>query len=69
MMYGSITWSICSKANLARVLRLQKVNKCSLTYKRINGEVGSNIFEALKLNSQKHARNTRHANLNLICPN
>ena len=100
MMYGSITWSICSKANQTRVLQLQKraarvildssrlspsvelfnklgwlpfyeeikVNKCSLTYKRVNGEVPSYIFEALKLNSQMHARNTRHANLNLICP-
>ena len=32
-----------------------KVNKCSLTYKRINGEVPSYIFEALRINSQMHA--------------
>lgn len=100
MLYGSTTWTSCSKENLLKVLRLEKraariildaertapsvglfnslkwvpfyaesyVNRCALTYKRLNGNTPQYINDILIRNSDTHNRQTRFCNLNLMCP-
>lgn len=44
------------------------VNRCALTYKRLNGNTPQYINDILIRNSDTHNRQTRFCNLNLMCP-
>ena len=44
------------------------VNRCTLTYKRLNGNTPEYINDLLIRNSDTHNRSTRFCNLNLGCP-
>ena len=44
------------------------VNRCTLTYKRLNGNTPEYINDLLIRNSETHNRSTRFCNLNLSCP-
>ena len=47
----------------------QRIDKCSILYKRINGSLPSYLPDNhLAINYKRHSRNTRYAiNLNAIC--
>lgn len=45
-----------------------KLAKCCLAYKRINNQVPIYIKDMLMLNSERHTRNTRYGNINLVSP-
>ena len=44
------------------------VNRCALTYKRLNGNTPEYINDLLIRNSDTHNRSTRFCNINLMCP-
>ena len=44
------------------------VNRCTLAYKRLNGNTPEYINDLLIRNSDTHNRSTRFCNLNLSCP-
>ena len=43
------------------------VNRCTLTYKRLNGNTPEYINDLLIRNSDTHNRSTRFCNINLMC--
>ena len=45
-----------------------KLNKCTMIFKSLKGDVPIYIRDLLKTNSSVHNRSTRHGNLNLVCP-
>ena len=44
------------------------VNRCAVTYKRLNGNTPEYINDLLIRNSDTHNRSTRFCNINLMCP-
>ena len=44
------------------------VNRCALTYKRLNGNTPEYMNDLLIRNSDTHNRSTRFCNINLMCP-
>ena len=45
-----------------------KINKCSIIYKRLNGDCPGYIEDLLKRNCDVHSRQSRHGATNLVCP-
>lgn len=45
-----------------------KIAKCSIVYKRLQGNVPAYLKTFLKLSSETHSRETRYANFNVACP-
>ena len=43
-------------------------DKCSISYKRINGTLPSYLNDHIIINNNRHGRNTRYANINIVCP-
>ena len=45
-----------------------RIDKCSIIYKRINGTLPTYLNDHIIINNNRHARNTRYANINIVCP-
>ena len=45
-----------------------RIYKCSIIYKRINGTSPIYLNDHIIVNNNRHARNTRYANINILCP-
>lgn len=44
-----------------------KISKCALLYKRIHGGLPGYLNDHIVVNNQRHSRNTRYSNSNIIC--
>jgi hypothetical protein len=60
--------NLFNKLNWIPFYELNKINCCSLVFKRLQGTLPDYINEHLTVNSQIHSRNTRHSKFNLVCP-
>jgi hypothetical protein len=45
-----------------------RINKCAIMHKRIHGGLSSYLEDNTVVNNQRHSRNTRYSNSNIICP-
>ena len=45
-----------------------RIDKCSVIHKRINGTLPIHLNDRIIINNNRHARNTRYANTNIVCP-
>ena len=45
-----------------------RIDKCSIIYKRINWTLPIHLNARIIINNNRHLRNTRYANINIVCP-
>ena len=45
-----------------------RIDKCFIIYKRINRTLPIYLNDHIIINNNRHARNTRYANINIVCP-
>ena len=45
-----------------------KIDKASITFKRIHGALPSYLNEHISINNSRHSRSTRYSNFNVLCP-
>ena len=45
-----------------------KIDKASIMFKRIHGELPSYLNEHISINNSRHSRTTRYSNFNVLCP-
>ena len=44
-----------------------RIDNCSIIYKRINGTLPIDLNDRIIINNNRHARNTCHAIINIVC--
>ena len=44
-----------------------RIDKCSIIYKRIIGTLPIYLNDRIIINNNRHSRNTRYANINILC--
>ena len=60
--------SLTSKLSWIPLYEQSRIHKCSIIYKRINGTLPVYLNDHIIINNNRHARNTRYANINIVCP-
>ena len=66
--YMSSTIQLFNRLKWLPFYEESKINKAVLAFKIVNGETAPYLRESLKLNREQNCRNTRYAEVNLICP-
>ena len=60
--------SLTSKLSWIPFYEQSRIDKCSIIYKRINGTLPTYLNDHIIINNNRHTRNTRYANINIVCP-
>ena len=60
--------SLTSKLSWIPFYEQSRIHKCSIIYKRINETLPIYLNDHIIINNNRHARKTRYANINIVCP-
>ena len=60
--------SLFNKLSWIPFYEQSRIDKCSIIYKRINWTLPIHLNDCIIINNNRHSRNTRYADINIVCP-